>query len=83
MFQHKLQTDKGEDSPSFFKVEKTCKPDDSAKWKGPGGGASSFYTTWSFYAIYSCNLFCCYLWELYLLFLQKLASNRMVFYLYV
>ena len=55
MFQHELQTDKDKD-PSFFK-EKTCTPDNSATWKGPGGGASSFYTTWSFYAIIAATCF--------------------------
>lgn len=54
MFQHKLQEQK--DSPDFY-VEDTCKPDNSAKWKGPGGGASSFYTTWSFYAIIAATCF--------------------------
>ena len=54
MFQHELQEKK--DSPTFY-VEDTCKPDSTAKWKGPGGGASSFYTTWSFYAIIAATCF--------------------------
>ena len=39
-------------TPSFFKQNScTCSP--KAKWKGPGGGPLSFYTTWSFYAIFA------------------------------
>ena len=54
MFQDKLQEKK--DSSTFY-VEETCKPDNAAKWRGPGGGASSFYTTWSFYAIIAATCF--------------------------
>lgn len=42
---------------SFYSMtncdENTKKPmcDEQAKWQGPGGGRSTFYTTWSFYAI--------------------------------
>lgn len=45
MLQEKIQKDK---------KDKETKSD---VWKGPGGGASSFYTTWSFYAIVAATCF--------------------------
>jgi hypothetical protein len=35
---------------NFYNIKgTTC--DKNAVWKGPGGGKSSFYTTWSYYSI--------------------------------
>jgi len=44
------QTTLSKSGCDFYTLEgATC--DKNAVWKGPGGGKSSFYTTWSYYAI--------------------------------
>ena len=43
-------------SSNFFERD-SCRPDPDAKWVGPGGGSSSFYTVWSFYAIIATLVF--------------------------
>ena len=54
---HHPMSDEANDA-KFFKQD-TCKPDERARWVGPGGGPTAFYTTWSFYAIIATVLFSC------------------------
>jgi hypothetical protein len=49
MLQDKLRNSKS-DKPIFY-YEKGATPDPNAIWKGPGGGKSAFYTTWSYIAL--------------------------------
>ena len=53
MFKNSLQTKNG---PDFY-YKHGATPDPNAKWVGPGGGPSSFYTTWSYYAIIATGIF--------------------------
>ena len=40
-----------------FFYQDSAKPDPDAKWVGPGGGPSAFYTTWSYFAIIAVCVF--------------------------
>ena len=73
-FEDSLRTT--EDQPFFFETQ--CgKPNENAKWRGPGGGPSSFYTTWSFWAIIATTIFTLLIVPL-LFFVPKFSNSELM-----